>query len=88
MGRVSGSVDGKLPGGSWSGTKVGRAWVGFSPNGGNRLFAKTGLGGPRADCAPRWILRWEEGLGCCSHAFWETNSLRRTMQITECSLSH
>ena len=25
---------------------------------------------------------------CCSHAFWETNSLRRTMQIVECSLLH
>ena len=24
---------------------------------------------------------------CCSHAFWETNSLRRTMQIVESSLS-
>ena len=23
---------------------------------------------------------------CCSHVFWETNSLRRTMQIVECSL--
>ena len=27
-------------------------------------------------------------LYCCSHAFWETNSLRRTMQIVECSLLH
>ena len=26
--------------------------------------------------------------GCCSHAFRETNSLRRTMQIVECSLLH
>ena len=25
---------------------------------------------------------------CGSHAFWETNSLRRTMQIVECSLLH
>ena len=25
---------------------------------------------------------------CCGHAFWETNSLRRTMQIAECSLLH
>ena len=25
---------------------------------------------------------------CCSHEFRETNSLRRTMQIVECSLSH
>ena len=25
---------------------------------------------------------------CYSHAFWETNSLRRTMQIMECSLLH
>ena len=25
---------------------------------------------------------------CCSHTFWETNSLRRTMQIAECSLLH
>ena len=25
---------------------------------------------------------------CCSHAFQETNSLRRTMQIVECSLLH
>jgi len=25
---------------------------------------------------------------CCSYAFWETNSLRRTMQIVECSLLH
>ena len=25
---------------------------------------------------------------CCSHAFWETNSLRRTMQIVKCSLLH
>ena len=25
---------------------------------------------------------------CCSHAFSETNSLRRTMQIVECSLLH
>ena len=25
---------------------------------------------------------------CCIHAFWETNSLRRTMQIVECSLLH
>ena len=25
---------------------------------------------------------------CCSHTFWETNSLRRTMQIVECSLLH
>ena len=25
---------------------------------------------------------------CCSHMFWETNSLRRTMQIVECSLLH
>ena len=25
---------------------------------------------------------------CCSHAFWETNSLRRTMQVVECSLLH
>ena len=24
----------------------------------------------------------------CSHAFWETNSLRRTMQIVECTLLH
>ena len=23
---------------------------------------------------------------CCSHMFWETNSLRRTMQIVKCSL--
>ena len=28
--------------------------------------------------------RWS----CYSHAFWETNSLRRTMQIVECSLLH
>ena len=26
--------------------------------------------------------------GCCSHTFRETNSLRRTMQIVECSLLH
>jgi len=25
---------------------------------------------------------------CCSHAFQETDSLRRTMQIVECSLLH
>ena len=25
---------------------------------------------------------------CCSHAFQETNSLRSTMQIVECSLLH
>ena len=25
---------------------------------------------------------------CCNHTFWETNSLRRTMQIVECSLLH
>ena len=25
---------------------------------------------------------------CCSHTFRETNSLRRTMQIVECSLLH
>ena len=25
---------------------------------------------------------------CCSHVFRETNSLRRTMQIVECSLLH
>ena len=25
---------------------------------------------------------------CCSHAFWETNSLRKTMQIIECRLLH
>ena len=25
---------------------------------------------------------------CCSHAFWETNSLGRTMQIVKCSLLH
>ena len=25
---------------------------------------------------------------CCSHKFWETNSLRRTMQIVEYSLLH
>ena len=27
-------------------------------------------------------------ISCCSHAFRETNSLRRTMQIVECSLLH
>ena len=27
-------------------------------------------------------------LECCSHVFQETNSLRRTMQIVECSLLH
>ena len=26
--------------------------------------------------------------GCCSHAFQETNSLRRTMQAVKCSLLH
>ena len=30
---------------------------------------------------------WAQWL-CCSHAFRETNSLRRTMQIAECSLLH
>ena len=25
---------------------------------------------------------------CCSHTFWETHSLRRTMQIVECHLLH
>ena len=25
---------------------------------------------------------------CCSHVVWEKNSLRRTMQIAECSLLH
>ena len=25
---------------------------------------------------------------CCSHVFWETNSLRRTMHIVDCSLLH
>ena len=33
--------------------------------------------------SPFWWPLW-----CCSHAFWETNSLRRTMQIVECSLLH
>ena len=27
-------------------------------------------------------------LCCCNHSFWETNSLRRTMQKVECSLLH
>ena len=31
-----------------------------------------------------WLSDWT----CCSHAFWETNSLRRTMQIVKCSLLH
>ena len=34
---------------------------------------------------------WTDGLcclRCCSHVFRETNSLRRTMQIVECSLLH
>ena len=32
-------------------------------------------------CCMTWAI-------CCSHAFWETNSLRRTMQIVECSFLH
>ena len=28
------------------------------------------------------------GTWCGSHAFWETNALRRTVQIAECSLLH
>ena len=36
------------------------------------------------------LLHWQgkQILYCCSHTFWETNSLRRTIQIVECSLSH
>ena len=36
---------------------------------------------------PQWKTVWRF-FKCCSHAFWETNSLRRTMQIVECSLLH
>ena len=65
--------------------KAGRGWLGISPNGGNRLFAKTGLGGPGR---LQTKVDTEEGSGCCSHAFQETHSLRRTMQTVECSLLH
>ena len=33
-------------------------------------------------------MRWLDGIICYSHAFRETNSLRRTMQTVECSLLH
>ena len=33
---------------------------------------------------PLWNILSEKSW-CCSHAFWETNSLRWTMQIVECS---
>ena len=43
--------------------------------------------GPYHFC-PLLCPSWHEMFSwyCCSHAFWETNSLRRTMQIVECSL--
>ena len=34
------------------------------------------------------LKEWHNYWGSCSHAFRETNSLRRTMQIVECSLLH
>ena len=38
--------------------------------------------------APEWLTVKQSGSQCCSHMFRETNSLRRTMQIVECSLLH
>jgi len=41
---------------------------------------------------PHITLHWQRvmfwKLGCCSYTFQETNSLRRTIQIAECSLLH
>ena len=37
---------------------------------------------------PKWCSGKESAYQCCSHTFWEANSLRRTTQIVECSLLH
>ena len=45
-----------------------------------------GIGGRRR--RGEQMMRRLDGINCCSHTFQETNSLRRTMQIVECSLLH